>query len=485
MTTLLYNALANYAGFAVRAGAALVLTPVLIHHLGDTAFGLWMLLLTLGGWFQLLELGLCPAVIHHSARRPPGEDPAALEALLGAGLSWLLLALIPAAAAWAGLGWFGPDWFDLDAALLPGFHQALPPLALALTAAFFKRFAHALLEGHQRFQGLNLVSVITTLAAMAATLLLLPRNPETGVAILAWILAAQNTVEALLLGALCHRWLGLRFSPLRATRAAWQRLWSFSLPAFLADMAVLLAHRVDVLVISLFLPLGAITPFTIGQRLGGLLEKAVDPLIQLFFPLAARWHGSDDLPRLRTLLLQGTRFTLLMVTPGLVWLGLNGAEVLRWWVGTAWVADALPVLWVFLGIVWVAVAEATAGRLLLGMGQVRFDARVSSLGALANVALSLVLVHPLGILGVALGTLVPVAAVNLLWVLPYACRQVGLPMRQFLGALLPPLLLAALLPLGLWGLIGLGDPTPLALGLQSGVITALLTLGLLGWYRLP
>ena len=60
-----------------------------------------------------------------------------------------------------------------------------------------------------------------------------------------------------------------------------------------------------------------------------------------------------------------------------------------------------------------------------------------SLGeALANLVLSLILVRPLGIVGVAIGTGVPVLIANLGILLPAACRAVDVRVGTFAGQVL-------------------------------------------------
>jgi hypothetical protein len=96
------------------------------------------------------------------------------------------------------------------------------------------------------------------------------------------------------------------------------------------------------------------------------------------------------------------------------------------------------VLYVFLAVVTLAVFDSTAARILLGTGRVRFDAWVSLSAAALNFGLSLTLVRHYGVVGVALGTLVPAAICNLLVSVPYVCRLTGTRVVPFyLGVLLP------------------------------------------------
>jgi hypothetical protein len=72
--------------------------------------------------------------------------------------------------------------------------------------------------------------------------------------------------------------------------------------------------------------------------------------------------------------------------------------------------------------------------MLLGRGRHRLVACTALGEALVNLALSLVLVRYYGLVGVAIGTAVPITLGNLGILLPAACRQAGLGVGAFLRA---------------------------------------------------
>jgi O-antigen/teichoic acid export membrane protein len=69
---------------------------------------------------------------------------------------------------------------------------------------------------------------------------------------------------------------------------------------------------------------------------------------------------------------------------------------------------------------------AMPSTVLKGTNHHRYVAMTSSLAAVANLLLSVVLVKPLGIVGVALGTLIPATVLSAAYIFPRACRVVGL-----------------------------------------------------------
>jgi O-antigen/teichoic acid export membrane protein len=103
--------------------------------------------------------------------------------------------------------------------------------------------------------------------------------------------------------------------------------------------------------------------------------------------------------------------------------------VIAAWVGPGF-SSAVPVAMLLACAVAARVGTATAMTVLKGAGRHRLLATLNLATALANLTLSLVLVRRFGIVGVAVGTVVPVAATAMFVAFPAGCRRVGLPVAQ-------------------------------------------------------
>jgi O-antigen/teichoic acid export membrane protein len=68
--------------------------------------------------------------------------------------------------------------------------------------------------------------------------------------------------------------------------------------------------------------------------------------------------------------------------------------------------------------------------ILRGAGEHRLLTFTNGITAIVNVILSIVLIRPFGLVGVALGTLIPTTAAAVLVLYPAACRRVNLPVNR-------------------------------------------------------
>jgi O-antigen/teichoic acid export membrane protein len=132
-------------------------------------------------------------------------------------------------------------------------------------------------------------------------------------------------------------------------------------------------------------------------------------------------------------------------------MGLSLLLAAGFWIGSVYFGDRLIVAWmgqsfehthlIFVVLVAaqvVAQPMVVVRQVLLGMGQVKVPALFDLAEAMGNLVLSLLLVRRFGIVGVAVGTLVPLLIVELGVLLPYGLRAVGLPARRLVVAVLAP-----------------------------------------------
>lgn len=127
--------------------------------------------------------------------------------------------------------------------------------------------------------------------------------------------------------------------------------------------------------------------------------------------------------------------------------------------------------WAWLTVGHIVDLAQTGGQgVLMNSGHQRALALITSLEAVANLVLSIALIAPLGVVGVAVGTTIPMLVRGGLVYPVFASRKLGLPLAQYLRtAVMPALALTApavglillfhllpvdkgILPLGLVGL---------------------------------
>jgi O-antigen/teichoic acid export membrane protein len=149
------------------------------------------------------------------------------------------------------------------------------------------------------------------------------------------------------------------------------------------------------------------------------------------------------------------------------------APLVRAWVGPKMLESA-PVIQILAVVVALRVGNATGTTLLKGAGRVKYLAGVNLATGLANVVLSAALVRPFGLVGVAIGTLVPIAVSTIFVLFPAACRRVDLPVTTALRfAVWPGLWPAVVVAVALQGVKLVSPGTLIAVVAEAAFAAAL------------
>jgi O-antigen/teichoic acid export membrane protein len=211
---------------------------------------------------------------------------------------------------------------------------------------------------------------------------------------------------------------------------------------FVADSAEQLAAGSDQVVAGAFLGVAAVTPYAIALKLSQGASLLTDQFVKVLFPMAAELHAGRNRDHLRLLYATGTRLTLAINVPVTCTLIILAQPVLRVWVGEAYTADSWLATILLLSAL-AARSQAVGRTVLQAMGRQWPLAILGVCSGVANIVMSIALVGPLGLLGVAIGTLVPNVILYLLIMLPFAVRTIGVPVLSALKEILWPALVPA------------------------------------------
>jgi O-antigen/teichoic acid export membrane protein len=445
----------NLAGKLVVIAVALALMPFLLHRLGDVQYGLWILIGSTVAYGALLDLGICDAVTKHVAEYHARGDFERANGIIAAAL-----------ALYTGLGLVA---LVLTGALAPAFPAifAIPPsehhtavvlvlllgvqLAISIPCAVFA----AILKGLQRYGLLNALNSIGQLVSAAGTVVIVLNGGSVIEVVAANVLLSIGTQAMMVV---CIRRVApeLRLGWRRPRRDHVRRIAVFSSSMFAIQAASYFQLKTDEIVIGAFLSAGIVAPYAMARRLSILPQMFCDQFLKILFPLSSQLHAENDAKRLRSLYLIGSRLTLMVLIPMTGTLVTLAGPVLALWAGTDY-AHYAPIVVILALAVAIDTTQWPAGLILMGTARHHRLAAALLVAGLANLALSLALVRPYGAVGVALGTLIPTAAVSLGYVLPHAMSTIGVGMYDLfkevlLPALVPAVPMAAVLYASQWAI---------------------------------
>lgn len=169
----------------------------------------------------------------------------------------------------------------------------------------------------------------------------------------------------------------------------------------------------DSIVIGSLLPAGvamaAVTIYNIPNRLVSYLRDLVIEMSGVLMPAISGLHAGNDQARLQELHELNTKFTLLIALPLACVFFVLGDVFIATWMGPRYGAS-VRLLHILTVAILAHLAVNPTNGILTGMSQHRIVAKFTIAQALTNLLVSVILVRPFGLLGVALGTCVSMIA---------------------------------------------------------------------------
>jgi len=429
-TLLARNVFVDYIAIGVDVALGVLLLPLNIAYLGESAYGLLVLTTSVTTYFSMLDFGYGSAQVKFASQYRALGDAKALNEITSTIFflfSSIALAMYAIAVALA---------FNVGEVVRLGAAQEATArwvllivsghVALGLPFSVFG----GITNGFQRYYLNTLISIVTSLVVAAATVVVLLRGHglvelvavTTGIRIAALFAYRRTAYRAF--PQLSVRWSHVRWVRLREVTA-------FSVFLFVIEIAQKINYTADTIVVGAFMGTTAVAVWAVAARLTSAVRTLSQAVGRFLFPSLVEVATRDSAEGLQLLLIQGTRLSLAMVVPMAVILSLLADHVVTAWVGSRF-QGSVSIVRLLAIVVSLRVGTLTAYTLLKGGGHHQFAAWSSVMVALTNLGLSVLLVGPLGFVGVALGTLIPVSISSVFVFVPKACQRASLPVGSLL-----------------------------------------------------
>lgn len=464
--TLARNVSTRYILIAINMAIGLVVLPYNVQHLGSANYGLWMLAASITANFAVLDLGYGGAVVKYVAEFRARRDALALNEVLST-VSYVFTAIGIASYVLAVLvAVFFPHIFNVEPGQVQTGRIAL--LIIALQVAFYFCFSvyGAVTNGFEQYHLNNIVGIVFNIAAAAVNVLVL----WLGYGLIE-LVAATTVLRIAPLWVYRHNAFKV-FPELRISREYFRRdrlreLSGFSVYLAVVDWSTRLTFATDSLYLGIFMNTAAVGIFAIAQRLSEALLNLTNQLHTFLLPAVVSRAVDGQLERQQSLMVKATRFQLAIAMCLCGAVGALADVLIRAWIGIS-AQESVPVTQLLTLAVVLRAWTAMPITVLQGTGHHRFVAVASSLCAVANLLLSIPLVKMFGLIGVAVGTIVPVAVFAVV-VFARSCGVVGLSFWQGVRQIVWPTVWPAALVVGV--LVATSDALPAGLVPVLGYLT--------------
>jgi len=362
----LLNVSMSWGCQAVSILGGFVVTPALIHGLGDALYGSWLLVNSFITQLRALDLGMSAGTLKFSAGALARGDREGLRRIHSSSAAVFVLASVLALVATVVFVFVLPRLFP-DA--LSGQQTVILVLGVAGMLDLLFHPQPASLRSRSFYFVPDLAEIATYTVFKLGLVLYLAR---TGLSL--WLLCllvlGESVVRNLVVSSagfwLCD-WTR-RPSPKAVDRKMLGTLAKYGGGMFLINVGEIVRFQLGPAVIAYFLAPELIAVYSIGGRLVHMAYQALGVIGAVFVPRFSGMHEQGDQQGYEQLLRRANRVTDLAAAYILVNIGYLGLPFLAMWIRKPWVGDAFTVSLIVLPGYFVALRDSPCSSGRAGCG---------------------------------------------------------------------------------------------------------------------
>jgi O-antigen/teichoic acid export membrane protein len=436
------NTFVSYLTAGLTMTITLVFTPYLISMLGKERYGIWQLSFSLIGYMALANLGMKQSLVRYYSKYYATDDWDGVNGIYNAavriyaGLASIILILTPIVVFLILPG------FKIEADMFRTAQVVVITLGIAQTAnLFFVPFSA--IGGFHRFDISNYFRIGRAILEPLAMVVVLELG--RGLQTMAWAILGLTMVY----------WLSINVYRARAfpkmaltlgkiDRENYRLLFGYGIVAFLIMITNFMIYHTDNLVIGWFLPMEFVAVYAVASGISTKIRGVIGLMSVPLVPTISHFEAQQDFDKIRTIYRKAMRYLYFVAGVATLTTVFFGGPFILLWVGDGF-TDSIPVLLILMLGSAIAYPQLIANSILYGLSKHKIVFYVHLGEALCNLGLSVVLIHYLGIVGVAWGTTIPQLVIYSV-VYPLAFQRViGGKARQFYTNATRSLLVAAVI----------------------------------------
>jgi len=399
-------------GFASDVGGLIALTiisfiaaPIILELTSQTLYGFWVTTISILGYLALTDLGLGMSLTRFIAAIASKGNSKELNGIINTAFFTFCLVGLLFFIIGISISSYIPSWFKIPKEesmfVLSAYRIAIISGALALPLSVFS----AIVVGFQQMALINISSNIISIVSVGLSIILL----YLGIGLVALPIASLFIVVVGSLVSFVYAkkyFPELKLSITEFNKKDLKKLVSFGGYFQLGRVANTVALSSDNIVIASTLGVGNVTPYAFTSKLPIMFSVALaSKLPNAIFPAMTEMFANNEIEKLRQIYKRLTFFAVRMAFFGGALIFIVNPMFVKLWVGYEnYGGNFLNFVFVLWAIFDTIYRGTTA--IVYASGDLKSWTIASSIEAVLNIIISLILVGPLGLSGVALGTLI-------------------------------------------------------------------------------
>ena len=437
--TMLSATLSNYIHLVIKIIVSLFLVRILFMGMEQEAYGFWALMWSIFGYSVLLEFGLGVTIQKKSAEFMSGRKMSHLSSLFSTYLVvYFMIALVIVLSTILISVNIESLFVIADKNQVEEYSLALLIFGLGSAASFSLGFSAEILVGLHLLKIRNLVNTIfVVLNAFLLWQCVVWDQPLHIFALVA--VATQFLNNLFFFFVLKYNVSDLSISLKLVDFSDVKRSLQFSLSAYLVMFSNIIIFRTDQIVISAIAGISFVGLYQIASRVAELFRQFATQFHESLGTKAAMLNANDDKKELSNLLIHSNKIISAIATLLFIPMYLLIEELLFLWLKIEDQQTILAAKILLVSMYILVVFRSSMVQVLLMNNRHLQLMKIGLLEAISNVLLSIILVHYYGMIGAAIGTLIPNIVFAMFYNIPETLRYSSISTGAYLKEYLLPL----------------------------------------------
>lgn len=464
---LLSGSIMRNLEFFVMVAITFIMSPYIVHSLGDRMYGFWVLIGTFLGYYGLLDFGLSSAVSRFVSKAVGSEEKTEISEIVSTAL--VVFSLIGVFSVLITfLLYFACSFWIRVPEELAIIKKLIALIGLGFAFGFPARVYTGIFTSYLRYDILTTISIIKMVVMNVSIYFCLGLG--FGVIAIGIINFFGNIAQYISYFLFCKKlYPEIKISIRLFREAKFKMLFNYSVHSFIIQLADILRFKLDSLIIASVLGVASVTYYSIGARLAEYFTQFMTSCMGILMPVFSRYQGAGDFDSIRYYFKKATIICNVLS----VYIGSSlifyGEDFIERWMGKGFISSYyVTVLLVF--PLMIALIQLPSIGLLYGVSRHHFYTLANSCEGILNLILSLVFVKNYGMYGVALGTAVSMLIIKMFVQPIYVCKVINIPLKTYVFHIVCPTTLKIALPMMIYFILAQEYLTP-----NYKVITLLVT----------
>lgn len=437
---MLKNVIANWAEIIFTTLSVFILYPFLVGEMGESQYGVWLLIASLTGYFSLLQLGMPISVVRHLSRYYAEKDFEKLNMALNSSFGMFLTLAFLVLIVGIIIMFLADVVFKIPAEFVATARIAILIVSVNIALNFVFEILEGIMHAFQNFVVLNTVKIALLFLRVGLTFLVVTYH--NGLLALALILSLISVLQGILLFTYIRKKYNfLKFSFKFIRKDILKEIINYSVYALLFQMAARIAFQTDPMVIGAVISTSAIVAFSLGNNFLIYLTEFIRGIARALMPRSSDLDSKNQKDALKRIYLNYSKITYFLLLFACLVLILIGKDFIAIWMGESFREPAGNVLIILaISYLFYLTQRGVGHPILMGISKLKLPTYLMLFTALLNLGISIVLGKQYGINGVAWGTTIP-NLLNTIVMIYYTTRILDInPLKYFGQTILLPTL---------------------------------------------